>query len=37
MSKIIITTKTIIKLRLKYSLMSEGNTCIAEKNLEVLP
>ena len=28
--------KTIIKLSLKYSLMSEGNTCIAEPNLEVL-
>ena len=36
-SKIIKTTTTIIKLNLDYSLISEGNTCIAESNLEVLP
>ena len=35
--QIIKTTTTIIKLSLKHSLMSEGNTCIAEPNLEVLP
>ena len=28
---------SVIKLSLKYSVMSEGNTCIAEPNLEVLP
>ena len=33
-----IKTATIgLKNELKYSLMSEGNTCIAELNLEVLP
>ena len=31
------TTTTAIKNELKYSPMSEGNTCIAEPNLEVLP
>ena len=32
------TTTTIgLKNELKYSPMSEGNTCIAEPNLEVLP
>ena len=32
------TTKTIVaKLRLKYSPMLEVNTCIAKRNLEVLP
>ena len=30
------TTITVIKLSLKYSPMSEGNTCIAEPNLEAL-
>ena len=31
-------TATIgLKNELKYSPMSEGNTCIAEPNLEVLP
>ena len=28
------TTTTVIKNELKYSLMSEGNTCIAKPNLE---
>ena len=31
------TTKAVIKNELKYFPMSEGNTCIAEPNLEVLP
>ena len=31
------TTVTVIKNDLKYSAMSEGNTCIAKPNLEVLP
>ena len=30
-------TTTIMKLSLKYFLMSMGNTCIPEPNLEVLP
>ena len=35
--KIKTTTKTIIKYELKYSTMLEGNPCIAEPNLKVLP
>ena len=35
--KIKTTTTTGLKNELKYSPMSEGNTCIAEPNLEVLP
>ena len=31
------TTATVIKNDLKYTKMSEGNTCIAKPNLEVLP
>ena len=31
------TTTAVIKTELKYFPMSEGNTCIAEPNLEVLP
>ena len=31
------TTPAEIKNELQYFLMSEGNTCIAEPNLEVLP
>ena len=31
------TTAATIKNELKYSPISEGNTCIAEPNLEVLP
>ena len=31
------TTATRLINELKYSSMSEGNTCIAEPNLEVLP
>ena len=31
------STTAAIKNELKYSPMSEGNTCIAEPNLEVLP
>ena len=31
------TTTAVIKNERKYFLMSEGNTCIAEPNLEVLP
>ena len=31
------TTTTALKNELKYSPMSEGNTCIAEPNLEVFP
>ena len=31
------TTTAVIKNEYKYFLMSEGNTCIAEPNLEVLP
>ena len=31
------TTAAVIKNDLKYSKMSEGNTCIAKPNLEVLP
>ena len=30
------TTTAVIKNELKYFLMSEGNTCIAEPKLEVL-
>ena len=30
------TTKTILKNKLKYSPISENNTCIAEPNMEVL-
>ena len=30
------TTARAIKNELKYSPVSEGNTCIAERNLEVL-
>ena len=32
-----ITTTAVTKNELKYFPMSEGNTCIAEPNLEVLP
>ena len=32
-----ITTTAVIKNELKYFPMSQGNTCIAEPNLEVLP
>ena len=35
--EIIIITTTAIKNELKYSPMSECNTCIAEPNQEVLP
>ena len=31
------TAAAVIKNELKYFLMSEGNTCIAELKLEVLP
>ena len=31
------TTTTALKNELKYSSVSEGNTCIAEPKLEVLP
>ena len=31
------TTTTVTKNELIYSPMSEGNTCIAEPNLEILP
>ena len=31
------TATAVIKNELKYFLMSEGNTCIAEPKLEVLP
>ena len=31
------TTATVIKNDLKHSKVSEGNTCIAKPNLEVLP
>ena len=31
------TTTTGLKKELRYSPMSEGNTCTAEPNLEVLP
>ena len=31
------TTATVIKNDLKYTEISEGNTCIAKPNLEVLP
>ena len=31
------TTTAVIKNELKYFPMSDGNTCIAEPNLEVLP
>ena len=31
------TATAVIKNELKYFLMSEGNTCIAELKLEVLP
>ena len=31
------TTTAVIKTELKYFPMSEGNTCIAEPNREVLP
>ena len=30
------TTATVIKLRLKYSPMSQSNTCVAELNLKIL-
>ena len=30
------TTAAVIKNELKYFQMSEGNTCVAEPNLEVL-
>ena len=33
----VITTTAVIKNELKYFPMSEGNTSIAEPNLEVLP
>ena len=36
-SKIIKTTTTVIRLSLKYFLMSEMNTCIGEPKLDVLP
>ena len=35
--KVKTTAATELKNELKYSPMSEGNTCIAEPNLEVLP
>ena len=31
------TTTTALKNEVKYSPMSEGNTCIAEPNLQILP
>ena len=31
------TATVVIKNELKYFLMSEGNTCVAEPKLEVLP
>ena len=31
------TTTAVIKNEIKYFPISEGNTCIAEPNLEVLP
>ena len=31
------TATAVIKNELKYFLISEGNTCIADPNLEVLP
>ena len=31
------TTTAVTKNKLKYFPMSEGNTCIAETNLELLP
>ena len=31
------TAAAVIKNELKYFLISEGNTCIAEQTLEVLP
>ena len=31
------TTATVIKSDLKYSPMPEGNTCITDSNLELLP
>ena len=36
-TKIKTTTTIELKNELKHSPMSEGNTCIAESNLEVLP
>ena len=33
----ITTTTAVIKNELKYFPMSDGNTCIAEPNLEALP
>ena len=36
-TEIKITATAVIKNELKYFLMSEGNTCIAEPILEVLP
>ena len=36
-TEIKITATAVIKNKLKYFLMSEGNTCIAEPTLEVLP
>ena len=35
--KIKTTAKAVIKNELKYFLLSEGNTCIAEPKLDVLP
>ena len=35
LKKEIKTSATGLKNELNYSLMSEGNTCIAERNLEV--
>ena len=36
-AKIKTTTTTGLKDEIKYSPMSEGNICIAEPNLDVLP
>ena len=35
--KAAITATTVIKNELKYSAISEGNFCMAEPNLDVLP
>ena len=35
--KAAITTTTVIKNELKYSAISDGNFCMAEPNLDVLP
>ena len=35
--KAAITTTTVTKNELKYSPISEGNFCMAESNLDVLP